>query len=45
MSGVLSGILIFVIGTIVTYGLLMAIGSGKSAGHDAGHGHGGHGHH
>lgn len=43
MSGVLQGVLIFVIGSIVTYGLLMSVGSGKSGGHDAGHG--GHGHH
>lgn len=45
MSGLLQGVLIFVIGTVVTYGLLMAVGSNKAAGgHDA-HGHGGHGHH
>lgn len=47
MSGFVQGVLIFVIGTIAVYGCLMAVGSGKAAGHDAdhGHGHGGHGHH
>lgn len=44
MSGFVQGVLIFVIGTIAVYGCLMAIGSNK-AGHEADHGHGGHGHH
>jgi hypothetical protein len=47
MSGLAQGVVLFVVGCVVIYGLIQSIGPGRAAsgGHGHGHGHGGHGGH
>lgn len=44
MPGVFQGVVLFLVGCVVVYGLVASVKSSAKGGHDAGHGHG-HGHH
>lgn len=44
MPGLLQGIVLFLVGSVVVYGLVAAL-KAKDAGDGHGHGHGGHGGH
>ncbi|CAA7626446.1 hypothetical protein [Magnetospirillum sp. UT-4] len=45
MSAMLQGVLLFIGASVVIYGCIMALGSGKTGDEGAHGGHGGHGHH